>query len=69
MEEIFEPDKINIATLGNMVAQFHMHVVARFKTDPLWPQGVWQASADEQPYTEPENLIAHLTAYLSSETF
>jgi diadenosine tetraphosphate (Ap4A) HIT family hydrolase len=67
MEEIFEPDKINIATLGNMVAQLHVHVVARFKTDPLWPQGVWQASIDEKPYTEPDALITHLTACLSSE--
>jgi len=69
MEEIFEPDKMNIAALGNMVAQFHLHVVGRFKTDPLWPQGVWQASIDEKPYAESASLISHLTARLSSENF
>lgn len=66
MEEQFEPDKINIGTLGNMVTQFHLHVVARFNTDPLWPEGVWQAAMDEKPYAEPDALIARLKARLSS---
>jgi diadenosine tetraphosphate (Ap4A) HIT family hydrolase len=65
MEDIFEPDKMNIASLGNMVEQFHLHIVARFKTDPLWPQGVWQASINEKPYTEPGSLISHLTERLN----
>ncbi len=69
MKDIFQPDKINIGALGNMVAQFHMHVIARFKTDPLWPQGVWQASLDEQPYTAPDALITRLKACLSPEKF
>lgn len=69
MEDIFEPDKINIGALGNQVPQFHMHVIARFKTDPLWPQSVWQASLDEQPYMAPDALILRLKACLSSETF
>ena len=30
-------DKINIAAFGNMVSQLHVHIVARFKTDPAWP--------------------------------
>lgn len=33
--------KINIAALGNIVAQFHVHVIARFATDPAWPGPVW----------------------------
>lgn len=69
MKKLFTPDKINIAALGNMVAQFHMHVIARFKTDPLWPQGVWQASLEEQPYATSDALITRLTACLSSEKF
>ena len=40
----FQPDKVNIGTLGNIVSQLHIHVVARFKEDNLWPQGIWQAS-------------------------
>ena len=33
--------KINIATIGNIVAQFHLHVVARTKSDDAWPAPVW----------------------------
>lgn len=36
-------DKMNIATLGNMVPQLHVHVIARFKTDAAWPTPVWGA--------------------------
>lgn len=34
-------DKMNVAALGNVVPQLHVHVVARFATDPLWPRPVW----------------------------
>lgn len=35
------PTKINIAALGNIVPQLHVHVIARFETDPAWPKPVW----------------------------
>ena len=38
-------DKINIAALGNVVSQFHLHVVARHRSDPLWPAPIWGHSA------------------------
>lgn len=34
-------DKINVAAIGNLVAQFHYHVIGRWKTDPYWPGVVW----------------------------
>jgi diadenosine tetraphosphate (Ap4A) HIT family hydrolase len=34
-------DKLNIAAIGNIVPQLHVHIVARWKTDPLWPRPVW----------------------------
>jgi len=34
-------DKINVAALGNVVAQLHVHVIARFRTDPAWPGPIW----------------------------
>jgi len=37
------PDRINVAALGNVVPQLHVHVIARFKTDPAWPRPVWGA--------------------------
>ena len=36
-----KPDKLNIATLGNVVAQLHVHVIARFANDAAWPRPVW----------------------------
>jgi len=36
-------DKLNVAAIGNMVAQLHIHVVARRKDDAAWPKPVWGA--------------------------
>ena len=41
VREIAKPDKTNVATLGNVVAQMHVHVIARFHSDPAWPDPVW----------------------------
>jgi len=34
-------DKLNIAALGNQVAQLHVHVIARFRNDAAWPKPIW----------------------------
>ena len=39
--ELAKPDKTNVATLGNVVAQMHVHVIGRFHSDPAWPDPVW----------------------------
>jgi diadenosine tetraphosphate (Ap4A) HIT family hydrolase len=36
-------DKLNIAALGNVVAQLHVHVIARTARDAAWPKPVWGA--------------------------
>jgi diadenosine tetraphosphate (Ap4A) HIT family hydrolase len=41
-------DKLNVAAIGNVVPQLHVHVVARYKTDPLWPRPMWGATAGRQ---------------------
>lgn len=41
LESKFEPDKINVGALGNLVPQLHVHVIARFRSDPAWPGPVW----------------------------
>ena len=41
MEALFSPDKMNIAAIGNMVPQLHLHHVARFTSDIAWPAPVW----------------------------
>ena len=49
--DLFGPDKMNVAALGNQVPQLHIHIIARFATDPAWPGPVWgkvpPASYDE----------------------
>lgn len=45
----FNGDKLNVAALGNMVPQLHIHHVVRFKGDPAWPAPVW-GKHPAQPY-------------------
>jgi diadenosine tetraphosphate (Ap4A) HIT family hydrolase len=40
-----KPDKLNIAALGNVVAQLHVHVIARYARDAAWPRPVWNVGA------------------------
>jgi diadenosine tetraphosphate (Ap4A) HIT family hydrolase len=39
------PLKLNVAALGNVVAQLHVHVVARFADDDAWPKPIWGTPA------------------------
>lgn len=59
-------DKLNVAAIGNMVPQLHVHVVARRRDDPAWPKPVWGA-APPRPYddAERERLLAVLRGALS----
>ncbi|MBI3561740.1 MAG: HIT domain-containing protein [Gammaproteobacteria bacterium] len=41
MQHVLHADKINIAALGNVVPQLHLHHIARFTTDIAWPAPVW----------------------------
>jgi diadenosine tetraphosphate (Ap4A) HIT family hydrolase len=41
LKEITACDKLNIAALGNIVPQLHVHVIARGRSDPAWPHPVW----------------------------
>ena len=52
MKTLFAPMKLNVASLGNVVSQLHVHIVARQKSDPLWPQGIWQQALVEEPYRD-----------------
>lgn len=58
--------KLNVANLGNMVRQFHLHVIARFETDAAWPGPVWgQGVREEYSDNEAQALIAALRQALS----
>lgn len=43
LKKIYDPVRINVAALGNMVEQLHVHVIARFEDDAAWPAPVWGA--------------------------
>lgn len=45
-----QPDKINLASLGNQVPHLHWHVIARFRDDRHFPDAIWAA-----PRREPGN--------------
>lgn len=50
LQHLFVPDKLNVAALGNMVPQLHVHVIARRRDDAAWPAPVW-GRAPARPYT------------------
>ena len=51
LEQVFQADKLNIAALGNVVPQLHIHHIARFTTDACWPEPVW-GKVSARPYNE-----------------
>lgn len=58
-------DKLNVAALGNVVRQLHVHVVARTSDDAAWPKPVWGAVA-KRPYAagEAEALASRIATRL-----
>jgi diadenosine tetraphosphate (Ap4A) HIT family hydrolase len=60
----FSPEKLNVACIGNMVRQMHIHVVGRFLDDPAWPGVVW-AFEGKRPYEakKAERIIAAVIEY------
>ena len=61
-------DKLNVAALGNVVSQLHVHVIARRRNDPAWPKPVWGA-VPARDYESParECLLAALRGKLWPE--
>jgi diadenosine tetraphosphate (Ap4A) HIT family hydrolase len=44
LKDVTQCDKLNVAAIGNLVPQLHLHIVARRKDDALWPKPVWGAA-------------------------
>jgi diadenosine tetraphosphate (Ap4A) HIT family hydrolase len=65
LETLLRPDKLNVAALGNVVPQLHVHLIARFTGDSAWPQPVW-GRGDPVAYAESARVsrIAELRAAL-----
>jgi diadenosine tetraphosphate (Ap4A) HIT family hydrolase len=60
-------EKINVAAIGNIVRQLHVHIVARSEGDPNWPGPIWGFGQSE-PYDDAQKqaLINRLTENLAS---
>ena len=53
MSDVFSADKMNVAALGNVVLQLHVHHVVRYHTDPSWPAPIW-GKLPPKNYTDSE---------------
>jgi len=60
LKDTVRPAKINVAALGNLVPQLHLHVIARFTDDPAWPRPVW--GTPPEPYA-PDELRERVGAF------
>ncbi|MDO9424484.1 MAG: HIT domain-containing protein [Methylobacter sp.] len=51
LANLYQADKMNIAAIGNLVPQLHIHHIVRYQTDKAWPAPIWGKFATV-PYTE-----------------
>ena len=66
MKAMTSCDKINVAALGNVVPQLHVHVIARTRGDAAWPKPVWGVvPARMYERTETERLMGELRQRLA----
>lgn len=56
LKGLFAADKLNVAALGNVVSQLHMHVIVRRRDDMAWPAPVW-GKHSAVPYTEEQLAV------------
>jgi diadenosine tetraphosphate (Ap4A) HIT family hydrolase len=69
LAKLFKADKMNIAAIGNLVPQLHIHHIVRYQNDAAWPAPVW-GKFDRIPYTEAETaaiseqINAHFRGFL-----
>ncbi|HEY1026368.1 MAG TPA: HIT domain-containing protein [Pseudomonas sp.] len=61
LKDTFAADKMNVAALGNVVSQLHMHVIVRRRDDVAWPAPVW-GKHPAQPYSDEQ--VSRLTEKL-----
>jgi diadenosine tetraphosphate (Ap4A) HIT family hydrolase len=66
LREELHPDKINLASLGNMTPHLHWHVIPRFKQDKHFPQPIWGASQRDGISSLPPGWRAGLQEHVRS---
>jgi len=65
--QFYTADKLNIAAIGNLVPQLHIHHIVRYQTDIAWPAPVW-GKFNAVPYTQTQltNTIADIKLQLNN---
>lgn len=58
LEALYQPERINVGAIGNLVPQLHVHCVARFRDDAAWPGVVW--GAGEREPLQPLDLLGRI---------
>ena len=67
MLTLAKPDKVNVAALGNVVSQLHVHVIGRFLSDPAWPKPVWGVgTATPYPHHARAQMIERIGALFAA---
>jgi diadenosine tetraphosphate (Ap4A) HIT family hydrolase len=74
LREVMHPDKINLASLGNMTPHLHWHVIPRYRNDKHFPQPIWGTPQRNASPTPPldwqtrlvKNIRNKLTAYFAA---
>lgn len=71
LRELMRPDKVNLASFGNLTPHLHWHVIPRFATDPHFPQPFWgtpqRTVTAPAAAPDPARLAAMISAALSRE--
>jgi diadenosine tetraphosphate (Ap4A) HIT family hydrolase len=68
LADTFAARKMNVASLGNMVPQLHLHHIVRFENDPAWPGPVWgKLPASSYSTEQVRDLRTKLQALMSGE--
>jgi diadenosine tetraphosphate (Ap4A) HIT family hydrolase len=65
---LFNADKMNVANIGNLVPQLHIHHIVRYQTDIAWPAPVW-GKFPAIPYTDTQSVarVSQVKMCLSAE--
>ena len=64
LRELLEPDKVNLASFGNVVPHLHWHVIPRYGDDPHYPNSVWSARIRDGARTLPAGFRESLRKLL-----
>jgi diadenosine tetraphosphate (Ap4A) HIT family hydrolase len=66
VREVMAPDKVNLASLGNVVPHLHWHVIPRYGDDPHFPNPVWGIKQRSTPHGASPDLDWRLADALHS---